>query len=552
MTYLYIAAGFVFDVFVTWVLGLCIPLVVQAILRRPLRKVWALVLTGILWLLNYNIFTFLGSQSRTHAALFLVAATTYWILYSGTGPQAFLRAVHSLLVRLLWPTSIASFLWLKYLRKRRIVFLSIAAVALSVALLIVVASLFTGFINAFERSAVEMLGDVVIAGPPGRPIEKYPALIERLEQLDIVEAATGTLSSQGLLHVGTGNVRPVSLWGIEAGARARVTGFQDALLRQRQSSEGASFAVPGAPDAEGGFVGIGVVAEADPNTDEYDQAAVLEQMIGQRVVITTGTPAEASDADQTPKRKLVPFHIADIVFTGVHDLDTGFVYVPIETLQKVLYPDKDSPATTVNIKLKPGIDPMLAVAEIRGLWDVFAERQLGWSEYLRRVATEIVTAREMQRQYVEELRKQMGVLLLIFGVVSFTVVVLVFCIFYMIVRLKQRDIAILKSCGAASISVAWIFLGFGITVGVVGAAIGAVGGYAITKNINAIEEGIRVVFGLKLWSSSVYMFTRIPSEVDWASALPIVALAIGAAAVGALTPAIVAAMTRPVEVLRYE
>lgn len=444
------------------------------------------------------------------------------------------------------------FLWLKYLRKRRIIFLSIAAVALSVALLIVVASLFTGFINAFERSAVDMLGDVVLAGPPGRPIEKYPSLIERLEQTDIVEAATATLSTQGLLNVKPGDVRPVSIWGIEPAGRDRVTGLKDVLLRQGRSSDEPSFSVPGAPDEEGGFVGIGVVAEADPNTDQYDRAAILSQMIGQRVVITTGTAAEASDPDQTPKRKLVPFRIADVVFTGAHELDTGFVYVPIETLQRVLYPDKDSPATTINIRLKPGSDPMLAVAQIRGLWDVFAERQLGWGEYLRKVATEIVTAREMQRQYVDELRKQMGVLLLIFGVVSFTVVVLVFCIFYMIVRLKQRDIAILKSCGAASVSVAWIFLGFGVTVGVVGAAIGAVGGYAITKNINAIEEGIRVVFGLKLWSSSVYMFTRIPNEVDWASALPIVALAIAAAAVGALTPAIVAARTRPVEVLRYE
>lgn len=444
------------------------------------------------------------------------------------------------------------FLWLKYLRKRRIIFLSIAAVALSVSLLIVVASLFTGFINALEGSAVEMLGDVMISGPSNTPIEKYRSLVARLEQTDIVEAATGTLATQGLLNVRPGNVRPVSIWGIEPVGRARVTGFKDALLRQRLLSDAPSFNVPGMPDADGGFVGLGVVAEADPDTDEYDQAAILEEMIGQRVVITTGTPAGASDSDQTPKRRLVPFHIADVVFTGVHELDTGFVYVPIETLQEVLYPDRDSPVTTINIRLKPGTNPALAVAQIRGLWDVFAERQLGWNEYLRKGATEIVTAREMQRQYVEEIRKQMGVLLLIFGVVSFTVVVLVFCIFYMIVRLKQRDIAIIKSCGAASVSVAWIFLGFGVTVGVVGAAIGAAGGYAITKNINAIEEGVRVVFGLKLWSSSVYMFSRIPNEVDWASALPIVGLAIAAAAVGALTPAIVAALTRPVEVLRYE
>ena len=442
------------------------------------------------------------------------------------------------------------FLWLKYLRTRRIIFLSIAAVALSVSLLIVVASLFTGFINAFEQSAVEMLGDVVIGPPPGGLFEKYPALVERREEADFVEAATGTLSGPGLLHVGR-DVRPVGVWGIEPDRRARVNGFKEALLRQKALPGPPSFVVPGAPAKTGGYVGIGVVAEADQDTDEYDQAAILQEMIGQRVVITTGTFDDDSDADEIPKRKVIPFSIADIVFTGVHDLDSGFVYVPIEILQKALYPDKDAPATTINVKLKPDIDPELAVAQIRGLWQSFATDELGWNSW-RIDMTEVVTALEMQRQYIDAFRQQMGLLLLIFGVISFSVVVLVFCIFYMIVRLKRRDIAVIKSCGAASMSVAWIFLGFGITVGLLGAGIGTILGYAITKNINAIENGIRVLFGLKLWSSSVYMFEKIPNEVDWASSLPITALAIAAAALGALTPAIVAALTKPVEVLRYE
>ena len=443
------------------------------------------------------------------------------------------------------------FLWLKYFRRRRIILLSIAAVALSVSLLIVVASLFTGFINAFEQSAVEMLGDVVIGPPPGGLFEKYPAFVERLEQADFVDAATGTLSTQGLLHVGRGNVRPVSIWGIEPDRHARVNGFKDVLLRQKELPGAPSFDVPGSPGETGGFVGIGVVAEPDRDTDEYDQGAVLEEMIGQQVMITTGMVDESSDADQAPRRKLLPFRVADIVFTGVHDLDSQFVYVPIEMLQDGLYPDKDAPATTINVKLKPGVDPDLAVAQIRGLWQVFAKDTLGWNAW-RIDMTEVVTALDMQRQYVVELRKQMGVLLLIFGVVSFSVVVLVFCIFYMIVRLKRRDIAIIKSCGAASVSVAWIFLGFGITVGLVGAGIGAALGYVITININAIEDGIRVLFGLKLWSSSVYMFDKIPNEVDWASSLPIVALAVAAAALGAALPAALAAWTRPVEILRYE
>jgi lipoprotein-releasing system permease protein len=146
----------------------------------------------------------------------------------------------------------------------------------------------------------------------------------------------------------------------------------------------------------------------------------------------------------------------------------------------------------------------------------------------------------------------MGILLLIFGVVSFGVVLLVFCIFYMIVRLRRKDIAIIKSCGATSSSVAWIFIGFGFCVGTIGSAIGSVLGYIITRNVNTVEDWIRIIFGLKLWRSSVYMFSKIPNEVDWASAIPIILLAIIAATIGALQPAVMAARTKPVEILRYE
>ena len=146
----------------------------------------------------------------------------------------------------------------------------------------------------------------------------------------------------------------------------------------------------------------------------------------------------------------------------------------------------------------------------------------------------------------------MGVLLLIFGVVSFGVVLLVFCIFYMIVRLKQKDIAIIKSCGATSSSVAMVFVGFGACVGTIGSGFGVILGYIITRNIETIENWIRIIFGLKLWKSSVYLFSKIPNEVNWPWAMDIVLLAITAAAIGSLIPAIVAARTKPVNILRYE
>jgi len=444
------------------------------------------------------------------------------------------------------------FLWLRYLRKKKIVLLSIAAVALSCSLLIVVTSLFNSFINAFEQSAVETMGDVVLT-PPIK-FTNYPMLIERLEGLVAVEAATATISAPGLVHLGKGNVRAVIIWGIEPGRRQKVTGFKRFLLKQKNSATAPSFATDSATGKLGGFVGVGVVAEPDEKTDEYDFGEI-EKMMGKRAVLTTGAAVESSVDDNRGrqfKRRVLPFTIADVLFTGMYYVDEKFVYLPIEQLQKILYPNEEGGiADQIQIKLTDDAQTDAAMAQIRGVWEEFAEKQLGWGSYLISQA-EVSTSKQMQSQYAAELRKQMGVLLFIFGVISLTVVVLVFCIFYMIVETRQKDIAVIRSCGASGGAVALTFVGFGACVGIIGSVLGAVLGYAVTKNINAIEEWIRVIFGLKLWKSSVYMFSKIPNEVDWAWALPIIFFAVAAAVVGALIPAVVAARTEPVNILRYE
>lgn len=75
------AVDIVFSIILTWGWGLAVPLILRyAVLKRAVEKVIALFIAGGLWLLNIFIFTALGSQSRTHAALLLVAAVSYWIL----------------------------------------------------------------------------------------------------------------------------------------------------------------------------------------------------------------------------------------------------------------------------------------------------------------------------------------------------------------------------------------------------------------------------------------------------------------------------------------
>jgi lipoprotein-releasing system permease protein len=443
------------------------------------------------------------------------------------------------------------FLWLRYLRKRRVVLLSIAAVALSTALLIVVASLFNGFINAFEQSAVDGMGDVVLS--PGKNFAGYAEFERRLEEIKSIEAATATLSAQGLLHLGKGNVRAVEIWGIEPAKFGKVTAFDKSLLKANKTPD----ASPQTQDSKiEGYVGIGVLAEPNEQTDEYD-VNNAERMIGQQFVITTGSTSSSSaiegkDKEQKFRRKTIQFTMADAVFTGIYYFDSRLVYLPIEQLSRTIYPDLQEPVTgRIQIKLRKGADAGLAIAEVRGAWKIFASEKLGWEDYQIQ-STTIETSRQMQSRFVAEIRKQMGVLLLIFGVVSLSAVLLIFCIFYMIVETRRKDIAIMKSCGVDSGSIALIFVGFGAFVGILGTLLGTAAGYIVTKNINEVEGWIRVAFGLKLWKASVYMFSRIPSEVYWHAVWWIVLSAILGAVIGAVIPALSAALTRPVKVLRYE
>jgi len=446
------------------------------------------------------------------------------------------------------------FLWLRYLRKKKIVFLSIAAVALSVALLIVIANLFSGFIGAVEETGREIFGDIHFVPEDGIP--NYQQLLGCFEALEEVEAAAAYLDTHGLLYLGKGNVKGVHVLGIEPARHAKVVGLKEKLIEHKYKKGEVTFG-PKLNEIKG-FVGIGIFTKPDTETDEYDLGEA-RKWIGRKVVLTTGTVLEregdgSEDKKQrSVKQRTLKFEIADVVFSGIYFRDSSDIFLPIETVRGLIS-SKGSPAgigrERIRIKLTEGVKPELMLSKIRGVWAEFAREQ-GLGE---RSVTNVwlKTSEDMQRWFLAELRKQMGVLMMIFGIVCSAVVLLVFCIFYMIVMTRRKDVAIIKSCGTSGGSVALIFIGFGVCVGMAGSAFGVILGWLVTRNINIIEYWIRVIFGLKLWKSSVYVFEKIPAQMDLIAALWIVLFAIVAVVVGVLVSAVVAARTKPVDILRYE
>ena len=164
----------------------------------------------------------------------------------------------------------------------------------------------------------------------------------------------------------------------------------------------------------------------------------------------------------------------------------------------------------------------------------------------------VKTWEEMHATFLGAVEKEKLLVTMLFAIISVVAIFLIFCIFYMIVVEKTRDIGIIKSVGATSTGVAGIFLGYGMAIGIVGGGLGFLLGFLIVRNINWLHDSLAKLTGQYMWSPETYLFDTIPNTMNPTEVTVIVAVAIVSSILGALVPAIRAARMHPVEALRWE
>jgi lipoprotein-releasing system permease protein len=247
-------------------------------------------------------------------------------------------------------------------------------------------------------------------------------------------------------------------------------------------------------------------------------------------------------AGKPPKPLSAKFTIVDFYESKMNEYDASFVFVPIRKLQELR--GMVDPSTgvanfnSIQIRLKPGAD-------------LNAVRDLLRDHFPAQVYT-INTWRDKQGALLAAVQMETAVLnvllFLIIAVAGFGIL----AIFYMIVVEKTRDIGILKSLGATGHGIMGIFLGYGLSLGVVGAGVGLVIGLLFVRYINEIADLLGRVTGRPVFDPSVYYFQQIPTIVDWPTIAWIVVGAMAIAMMASILPARRAALLHPVEALRYE
>lgn len=294
----------------------------------------------------------------------------------------------------------------------------------------------------------------------------------------------------------------------------------------------------------GAILGVGLVSGAarrhlNPTTGKTELRESLAAIPGVDVTLSFlgvnfDNPTRAFVGDR--------FTVVDLYECRMAEYDESFVFVPIDRLQKLrgmIADDGTKMATQILIKAKPGVK----IEELR-------DRLRAADECFPEQIYEIETWKDQQATTLAAVAMELSILNVLLFLSICVAGFGILAIFFMIVVEKTRDVGILKSLGASGNGIMQIFLLYGLTLGVVGAALGTALGFWFVANIQEVADFLSRATGREVFDPSIYMFHQVPAIIEPATVFWIVVGSLFIAVASSVLPALRAARLKPVDALR--
>ncbi|NOQ13659.1 MAG: lipoprotein-releasing ABC transporter permease subunit [Methyloprofundus sp.] len=408
------------------------------------------------------------------------------------------------------------YIGLRYTRaKRRTQFISfitltsVLGIALGVTALITVLSVMNGFEAELRHRILGMTAHSTITGSGGK-LSDWPVLKAKLKDYPNVQGTAPFVRGQVMINAGR-----------------RVSGTLLRGVLPEQETE---------VSAVGKKMKSGVLKDLQPGKYQIvlgsELASYLGAMVGDKITVIS-PQVNSTPAGIIPR--LRRFTVSGIFEVGMYEYDRNMAIIHIADAAK-LFRMEDS-VSGLRLKLDdlfnaPQITHELA-RKLSGQYFV-SDWTTAHSNFFQAIKT--------------EKRVMFIILLLIVAVAAFNIV----STLVMVVTDKRGDIAILKTQGLTPMAVMRIFITLGAIIGLVGTALGTLGGVLLALNVETIVPAIERFFEVNFLAADVYYISSLPSKLVWADVYVIAIIAFSLSLLATLYPAWQASRVNPAEVLRYE
>ena len=409
-------------------------------------------------------------------------------------------------------------LWIgaRYLRARRnnrfvgfISGISMAGIALGVAVLIAVLSVMNGFERDLQDRILGVVSHATLEGTEGR-LDDWRDLRRRTDGQPGVLAIAPYIEGQGMLVAGDHSAA-VELRAVDPAAEREVSSLDRHV-------------------SAGGF------AQLSPGTYRillgHSLATELGVAIGDTVLVVIAQ-GNVTPAGVVPRMRR--FIVAGLIDVGMYEYDRGLAILHLEDARR-LFRMGDS-VTGLRYEFA---DAGSAGRRIRELAEGLGGSYLvsDWSRRHANFFRSIQVTKSIM----------FIVLLMVVAVAAFNII----STLVMVVKEKRSDIAILRTLGGTPREILTVFVVQGAAIGIIGTGLGIGLGLLIARNITSIVGGLERLLGITLVDPQVYFISELPAEVQSGDVLVIAATALVLGIVATLYPAWRAAGTQPAEALRHE
>lgn len=406
------------------------------------------------------------------------------------------------------------FIGFRYLRPRRrrglasfMTVASLVGIALGVAALIVILSVMNGFELELRTRLLSLSAQATI-GRPGHGLDAWRQLRAKIVDTPGVDGVAPYVSLEGMLEAGS-QLSPAQVRGVIPDEETKVSDI-------------------------GRLLSPSVLQRLAPNAGQI----VLGQILALNLGVEVGDRVNLLVPDiknGRPSPRFAAFTVAGIFEAGIADHDANLAMIDMRDASELKGLGGRAQGLAVRLT-----DPMQAPA-----FQQAASARLGPSYHYSNWTRDY--SKLFQAIRIEKTMMTV-ILMFIVGVAAFNIIASLM----MLVTDKEKDIAILRTCGLEPSRVARIFFVQGAVIGVAGTVVGTALGLACAFNVGTIVPWLESTFHFQIMPADVYYVTRIPSVVEWHDVALIPSLALLVAVLATVYPSRRAARIAPAEALRYE